>query len=45
LFYIPKPQMLEDFFDHIKIFDKGNYPHGTVAQGPYQGINLINLLD
>jgi hypothetical protein len=42
--------MFEDFFDHIIIFDtcppvvwrKGNYPHGTLAQGTYQGINLIH---
>jgi hypothetical protein len=41
-FYIPKPQVLKDFFNHILIFDKGNYPHRALAPGTYEGINLID---
>jgi hypothetical protein len=32
------------FFNHILIFDKGNYPHRALAPGTYEGINLIDLL-
>jgi hypothetical protein len=35
--------MLQDGFDDLPIFDKADNPHGALALGEKQGIDLIDL--
>ncbi|MFO7884854.1 MAG: hypothetical protein R6U68_08540 [Desulfobacteraceae bacterium] len=39
---IPKPKMTQDFFDKVKVFDKTDNFHRTLAFWTHKGINFIN---
>jgi hypothetical protein len=41
---MPQAQMLEDLFDEISIFNKGDHSHGILALFTYEWVNLVDFL-